>query len=813
MTSTKAMLLAATAVVLIQGVAHAQTVAATTVADGNSLEDIIVTARKVSERIQDVPLSIQALSGTDVRDRQIRSIAELSQYTPGLTYSPDFGRTQERPVIRGISALRPEAPQPVSVFVNGVFVRDATLGLNLDDAARIEVIKGPQSALYGRSTYAGAINYATVHPGNELAGRAEVTIAGQGERTLFAAITLPVVKDVLSVRVRGKHYEYGGQYTNSQTGRKIGSERTNAVGGEVSWTPSPAFDFLGTVDWSKDRDGLFPGIARPVPIQAGGVVTNQNGSTNVANGASCNGRTINIVGNNATGIPDPAVPASLTTRTNGWPCGASVFTGTTVRRNQTDLQSYTDPATGIAYGNIEGLQREVLRFAGIANLHFGDGYVLTSLSAYTRQTANLGADQSYNGTRFAPGFGAPAASWLSYDRDRLNYGSQELRLASPQDRPFTWLVGAYFYREQSKGVSTGVIAQNAQFQTVADVIRPKSNASQRDLAGFARVQYAFGDRFKISAEGRYGEVQVRVGGTPLGIAKVTVGTCTAGQQCFINGNRTFKDFAPRVTADFKLTPDILLYAQVAKGTKSGGFNTTPGLTSDVFAYRGEKVWAYEAGIKSEFADRRLRVNVAGFWNDISDLQLSNISTVTSPFTGAASTTTIVNNVGTARTRGVELEVVARPAAWLTVNANYAFTDAKAIKGTETTNGTVFGGNRSVAGFELPRSPKHSATLGAEVGVPLGSHGLRGFVRGDLIYQSRRYAEIQNLIWADDFTHFNASVGLAGKGWRAVAFVKNAGDDNTSLNGFRYLDPGTFRRTAVDFLPRLRQFGGTFGVDF
>ena len=88
-----------------------------------------------------------------------------------------------------------------------------------------------------------------------------------------------------------------------------------------------------------------------------------------------------------------------------------------------------------------------------------------------------------------------------------------------------------------------------------------------------------------------------------------------------------------------------------------------------------------------------------------------------------------------------------------------------------------------------------------------------FARGDMVYQSRRYAEIQNLIWADPFTHFNASAGVKGNGWRATAFVKNLTDDNTALNGFRYLDPNTFRRTAVDFLPRLRRFGGSFALDF
>lgn len=776
------------------------------------VEEIVVTARKVEERLQDVPLSIRALTGHDLQVRGINSLSELSQFTPGLTYSPDFGRTAERPVIRGISALRQEAPQPVSIFVNGVFVRDAALGLVLDDAERIEIIKGPQSALYGRSTYAGAINYITVAPGNDLAGRVSLTAATANEFTAFGALTVPLVRDVLSARIRAKHYEFGGQYYNTLTNTRLGSEKTDSVGGEIRLTPSSSFDARVNVDYSKDSDGLFAASARTVPIQAGGVVTNQNGSTNVPNGSVCNGRTINIVGNNpATGLPDPAFPASLTTRLNGWPCGASTVDSRAVRRNEADLANYTDPATGVSYGNIAGLRREVFRATGDFNFRFGDGYQLSFLTGYTSQHSNLGADQSYNGTRFAPGFGGPATSWLTYDRTRLRYWSEELRLASPQDRPFTWLLGGYYYEEEQTGVTTGVIAQRRNagppvtFTEIVDPLRPSASTAARDVAGFARAQYAFGDRFKLSAEVRYGETRISVGGTPLATAIVTVGTCVAGQVCFVNGRSTFTDWAPRFTADYKLTESVLVYAQAAKGVKSGGFNSTPGLTADVFNYAGESVWSYELGLKSDLFDKRLRANFAIFQNDVDNLQLSNLVTYVSPFTGGSTTTTIVNNVGSARTRGFEVELVARPARWLTLSGNYAYTDAKALRGTEITNGTVFGGARSVAGFQLPRSPEHSAAGSAAIDVPVG-RGLALFARTDVLYQSRRYAEIQNLIWADPFVHVNLSLGVAGAGWRLTGFVKNLGDDATSLNGFRYLDPATFRRTAVDFLPRREQFG-------
>ena len=119
----------------------------------------------------------------------------------------------------------------------------------------------------------------------------------------------------------------------------------------------------------------------------------------------------------------------------------------------------------------------------------------------------------------------------------------------------------------------------------------------------------------------------------------------------------------------------------------------------------------------------------------------------------------------------------------------------------------------MAGFTLPRSPKHSIAASAAVELPVGGDGLRMQGRLDVVHQSRRYAEIQNMIWADPFTRVNASAVLRGKQWRATLFVRNADNDNTSLNGFRYADPSTFRRTAVDFLPKLRQYGVTVAYDF
>lgn len=773
-----------------------------------ALTSVIVTSRRIAERLQDVPLSVVALTGKDIEERGVTSLVDLSTLTPGLSYSSDFGRSGERPTVRGISVSRLDAPQPVSVFIDGVYVRDGVLALGLDDAQRIEVIKGPQSALYGRATYAGAINYVTVNPGNVLQGKVNSTVASDGERSVFGALTVPLVTDVLSMRVRLKHSEFGGQYTNSLDGSKLGTENSNSAGVKFALNLGESFTAALALDSARTQDGLFVTQVRKNPLQAGGKIINQNGSFNAPNGTICNGYLINQVGNDPiTRLPSASVPASVATILNGYPCGAGSIVGTSFPVGGPALKDYTDPVTGIAYGDVRGNVRNVDRGALTLKYEFGGGYELTSQTAYTKTAANVGTDQSYRGIPIALG-----TSWLSYTRDKLDYKSQEFRLTSPLDNDLTWAAGLFYYKEEAEGTTTNLLVQKGP-AIVPDTTRLKPASTVTNIAPFATVQYKFNDALRLSLEGRYSSERVQVGGPPQGIAVVTTGPCIAGQPCGITGDNTFTDFAPRVTVDYKLTPDTMLYGQWAKGSKAGGFNTLPGLASNYLTFDGEKIRALEIGAKNRLLGGRMLVNLSLFQNDVSGLQLSNGVTLTNPFTGALQNDTATVNIGEARTRGIEAEVMYQASRWLQLSGNYAYTDAKALAGTEASQGSVFGGNTSVAGFELTRSPTHSAALSAAVDLPIQGSAMSFVSRVDVVYQSRRYADLKNLIWADPFTRVNLNAGVRGKNWRLVAFVRNATDDLTSGNAFPYVDANTFRRTAVDFPVRMRQFGVTGSYDF
>ncbi|MBK6598120.1 MAG: TonB-dependent receptor [Proteobacteria bacterium] len=800
-------------------VGWAQQPAATDAEPTLALEEVVVTARKVAERLQDVPLSITAFSGKELESAGIANVTDLAGATPGLSYATDSGRTAERPVVRGISSLRPEAAQPVSVFLDGVYVRDGVLSLLLEDVQRVEVVKGPQSALYGRASYAGAINVLGNRPTDTLTGRVILTGAEDSQYEAFGVISGPLVSDRLLGRLSVKHYEYGGQYTNELSGNKVGDEKTDQIEGSLLFRAADSLEFLFNVGYKKDNDGFFASNTRNVPTIAtvGGVPTiiSLNDTSNVANGAVCNGRTIQITQNNPmTGQPDPATPVPATTVLNGWPCGArDVPPGQLVRRNEADFAEYTDPRTGRNYGNIMGLDRAQIRGSLTIKWDFAAGYSLTSQTAYSERDQEFGADQSYNGTRFSI-VGTP---WSTFDDDTLKTFSQEFRVTSPRDRQLKWLAGVFMYTEDFEGLTSNVI-QRGPAPTFAVTAAPTRLVSPRTVdnyAGFAQLEFAATDQLNLSAELRYNWEKARYGDdTPLGTAIVTTDRFAAGQPVVINVPITEKSWAPRLTANYKLTPDMMLYAQAAEGFKNGAINVASSVPAAQVPYVGETVRAYEVGMKSEWMNRRLRANVALFWNDLTDLQLSQSIVALDPITGLQSTSTVVNNVGEARTRGAEFEFDASLTKNLSGGVIYAYTDAEALRGFEITNGQVFGGDQSVAGAELPRSPKHSAAgyLQWAQAMPFGSN-VEFQSRLDVVYESRRYAAIQNLIWADPRTRVNLSASLSNDNWRGSIWVKNLLNAEESVNAFRYLDPVTFRRTAVDWLPRLRQAGVTVSYSF
>lgn len=200
-------LIAVFGIAALPGAVHAQVAA--TAAPAAADEVVVVTARKREETLQSIPLSVTAFSERAIAARGLTSIADIATQTPGFSFRSGFGRTFDRPVIRGMATIQGGAN--AAFFIDGVFVTGSISGYGLDNLSRVEVIKGPQSAMFGRASFAGAVNYITRPPGDELRGKATVTVGGGGLKEASGFISGPLFDERLKFEVNARSYKFEGQ--------------------------------------------------------------------------------------------------------------------------------------------------------------------------------------------------------------------------------------------------------------------------------------------------------------------------------------------------------------------------------------------------------------------------------------------------------------------------------------------------------------------------------------------------------------------------------------------------------------------------
>ena len=191
-----------------------------------TIEEVVVTARKKEEKLQDIPMTVSALTTEDIDNRSIQSIEDIARFAPGLSFSKAFGRATDRPVIRGLgnvlAGVQFGVEAGAAYFVDGVYYPGDIQGIDLANLVRVEVIKGPQSALYGRNTYSGAINFITRDPSDEFSGGVRIIAAEDGEQDVRFNVSGPIIDNILSGSLSVRTYQFDGQWTNTVTNKTIG---------------------------------------------------------------------------------------------------------------------------------------------------------------------------------------------------------------------------------------------------------------------------------------------------------------------------------------------------------------------------------------------------------------------------------------------------------------------------------------------------------------------------------------------------------------------------------------------------------------
>ncbi|MCA3255999.1 MAG: TonB-dependent receptor plug domain-containing protein, partial [Alphaproteobacteria bacterium] len=253
--SRKAWLLAAVATLPVAAAAQEAQAAA----EAGPLEEIVVTARKTSERLSDAPVSVSALSANRIQELGLQSIDDFAKQATGISFSQAFGRSTDRPVIRGqsnvLAGVQAGVETGAAYFVDGVYYQGDIQGFDPESIERVEIIKGPQSALYGRNTYAGAINYITKDPTDSFTGSVRATAAEYAEYQLAGSVSGPIAGEKLGFRAGGRYYTYGGQYTNQLTGKKVGDEQSTSGYLTLVFKPVDDFKMRSRVSYQHDDDG------------------------------------------------------------------------------------------------------------------------------------------------------------------------------------------------------------------------------------------------------------------------------------------------------------------------------------------------------------------------------------------------------------------------------------------------------------------------------------------------------------------------------------------------------------------------------
>jgi len=783
------------------------------------INEVIVTARKREESRQDIPVAVTAFGELQIERGAIRDIGDVADLTPSLQFDQGFWPSDTRVSIRGLFARagRPSA----AILVDGIDAMSESLqsaggssllNSRLLDIERVEVVKGPQSALYGRGAFAGAVNYVTRRPDMEKwGGYVSADVAEYGRYELRGAVTGPVVEDKLAIRLNAATYNLDGYYDNQTTGREIGGGESDGFGASALFTPNDTFSLYTNVTYSEDD----------YDPQAVAAVT-----SNSVVGP--------IPGYNFDFLGILTIPRIL-----------NAVTGT-IDADESDINIGVDPRTGSDY---PGTSDENLRVSVIAEWDLGWG-TLKSLTGYVdnEHTIQMDTTQQAGG---GVGFGGNFSDVLQIQD--IEQWSQEFQLLSNDDGRWNWMIGAQAFIEDAVDDNqtrfwlrdpTSTSCAAGAICSFADTI-PTDKQITRDTESysvFGLVGWDITEQLNLTVEARYiyDEVEVTTSksnsnteyltGAGFGEPALPIPrTLLPGATDSVDDS----NFLPRVSIDYDVTDDAMLYASVGKGIKPPTYNLAS-LGADPTTARAdtETLISYEIGAKTSWFDNTLLLNAAVFYHDYEDQQVL----VQFPGPGGEDDLPISGtaNAGEVEVLGLELEAQWQPTDNWSFTAAYTYIDGEyedfnlaeaQAEGVPVSSSNVLkAGNieGDFSGNDTPGVPDHAFTFSAQYDQEL-ANGMAWFANLSGRYQGERHADVANLVTLEDYWSLNAQLGLTGERWSVIAYVENLTDDDTvqyaqefidQKAGFCFLDCGaTFPVAYYAYLPPPRVVGIRTKFDF
>ncbi len=732
---------------------------------GQSLiEEIVVTSQRRAEQLQDVPLAVTAFSADQLEVLQVRQALDIGRLVPNLIAHNNTGLgTANAYSLRGLNNTESIATfdPPVGSYVDDIYVsRQNANNFTLFDVDRIEVLRGPQGTLFGRNTTGGAVRVILKKPAEELGGYAEVGVGEYEHYNFRGSVDIPVTDTVLT-KVSAFWVDEEGYVDNPTTGDTLNGEENFGIRGATLWRIADGLAWDVAVDYT-DTDEI-----------------------NLTNNAAGSDR-ISLTGLSQNGTPL-----------------AGLLTG--------EKQNYA-------------LSNEVEAFSVTSNLEWDISLGTVSFITGWRDMTQKFALDFLNSPVSYGGF------TIANDGDHQQF-TQEIKLAGDVGERVQYVAGLY-YLDEDNSTDFGDIFNIGFPLVLAD--RVLDNTSEA-WAAYVQSDIEVADRWTVTLGVRYTDEdkdvsftdnQPKAFCTPFAppactyqdvngdniadddLSNINLDNLSSINSDFEDIPRTQNEklWTPRVAVQYTMTDDLNFYGSATRGFKSGGWNARGTTPDQLQPFGPEIVWSYEAGMRSEWLDNRLRVNLTAFFADVSDFQLPTAFETTS---GAIQF--ITKNFADLENKGLELELIAIPTDNLTLLANIGIQDGEYTNlGQEILDqqALCLGGTASACGQGIvtadgsiadpTRTPDYSATIGFIYDHELNS----GYVISPSAYlyslgDHSVFSTGTPQFLVDGYTTYNASVALRNveQDWSLTLGCRNCNDRDMLVSGLAgqpyYQDPRTW----------------------
>jgi iron complex outermembrane receptor protein len=581
-----------------------------------ALEEVIVTARKREESLQDVAVSVTAITEQLTRS-SVRNLQDIQDFVPNVTIDKTPGTQGASIAIRGISFQETDKSldAPIGVILDGVYL-GVTAGqlLNNFDIERVEVLRGPQGTLFGKNTIGGAVNVIRSAPTKELGGELRIAAGDWDKQEVNGLINLPLT-DKGGVKLYASSLQHDGYIKNNIIGDDIGAVDYKQYGATVAFDVTDNFDLSLTMERIDDDSEM------------GGAWANFNKTSDFA----C----FTTLGLGIPGIPDSTAPFGT---------GCKDFDD----ESDKDHSSQNGRNTGEVTNDYANLTM---------NWMLGD-WRLTSITGYLNREDSSRVEYDASRTEFL------------YVETATDYEqtSQEFRINGNVGENINVTGGLYYWDSEYKqfqesfdmwyffgfneamGFGPGDISQDLN-----------GEGSNTAYSAFASVDWTLTDRLLLNLGGRYTWEEKTFSGQSGNYIYVPTGVPIIPQGPTRNLKDDWTEFSPRVALQYTVNDDMMVFGSYSSGFKSGGFFARTQFIDTLNSYDPEYVDTYELGIKSEWMDNRMRFNATVFYSDYTDKQEDIIVADANGTVG-----TIVSNASDVEIMGLELELTAAITSKLTV---------------------------------------------------------------------------------------------------------------------------------------------------